>query len=331
MASVLINIDGKVQQGDPSDHDACLGKTRVDGGKAGAGKTGVVWIHIDGRNERDRVWVADQTDLAEPVRAALIARETRPRTEIVDPGALVNLRGLGETPEDDPDPLSSVRFWAEPGRVISVSYRTSASEVPVREAFMAGSITTPGDLLAEFARDMAGRLDPVVADLGDTVDFCESRLDAKRAYAVRRRLARARSQAIAFRRFVVPQVQALQSLAGEDLAWVEGDDRLHLRSAIDRFSRMAEELEAMRERAALISEELTDLRAEKMDGRALLLSIVALVFLPITFITGLLGMNVQGIPFKNEPWAFWGVVGLCVAFGLGMLGWFARAHWLRDR
>jgi zinc transporter len=49
----------------------------------------------------------------------------------------------------------------------------------------------------------------------------------------------------------------------------------------------------------------------------LVLSIVALIFLPLTFITGLLGMNVEGIPYAKEPWAFWGVVGFCTAIGSG--------------
>ena len=92
---------------------------------------------------------------------------------------------------------------------------------------------------------------------------------------------------------------------------------------------MAEELEAVRERAALLHEQLTDLRAEQIDKRALLISVVAFIFLPLTFITGLLGMNVDGIPYAHSPWAFWGVVTLCVLIGFGVLGWFVRRRWLR--
>jgi zinc transporter len=56
---------------------------------------------------------------------------------------------------------------------------------------------------------------------------------------------------------------------------------------------------------------------------------VALIFLPLTFITGLLGMNVEGIPYADKPWAFWGVVGVCVLIALAVLAYFARIHWLR--
>ncbi|NEM46591.1 MAG: zinc transporter ZntB, partial [Xanthomonas perforans] len=93
--------------------------------------------------------------------------------------------------------------------------------------------------------------------------------------------------------------------------WLQSDDRLHLAAAADRAARMAEEVDSIRERAALIHETLTDLRAEQLDQRSLQIAIVAMVFLPLTFVTGLLGMNVEGIPFAKEPWAFAGVVALC--------------------
>ena len=102
--------------------------------------------------------------------------------------------------------------------------------------------------------------------------------------------------AIAFRRFVAPDRDALSTLAAMDVDWLEEQDRLHINEAADRFARMTEELEAVRERSALLHEQLTDLRAEQVDQRALVISIVAFIFLPLTFITGLLGMNVEGIP-----------------------------------
>ena len=93
---------------------------------------------------------------------------------------------------------------------------------------------------------------------------------------------------------------------------------------------MAEQLEAVRERAALLHEQLTDLRAEIVDRRSLGIAIVAFIFLPLTFVTGLLGMNVTGIPFAEREWAFWGVVGFCGVIALAVLGWFAVRQWLDD-
>ncbi len=260
--------------------------------------------------------------------AALIATETRPRCDEIESGAIVNLRGPGDT--DDSDRLVSIRLWARKGKVNSVTRRPLAATARVREKMEAGRILDPGDLVAAFARAISKQLDPEVAGLGDRLDDHESALDDPRGlYRLRTAIARIRSDAIAYRRFVAPNRDALETLADIDFEWLAEEDRLHIREAADRFARMTEELEAVRERAALLHEQLTDLRGEQMESRSLLISIVALIFLPLTFITGLLGMNVEGIPYAKEPWAFWGVVGFCVLIGLVVLAYFARIHWLR--
>lgn len=292
---------------------------------------GLVWLQIDGREDAARNWIRDQADIPHIAREAMLAQETRPRATLIGNGALVNLRGLGTTPDDDPDALVSTRFWADRGRVISVSFRTPKALATVVDRFHAGEIVDPGDLLSRFAEATSDLLDPDVAELGDTMDDCEVVVDSASILATRRRVTEVRSQAISYRRFVAPQRQALERLAAAELDWLDEEDRMHLREAADRAARMAEELEAMRERAALIHEELTDRRAEVIDTRALLISIVALIFLPLTFITGLLGMNVDGIPYAHEPWAFWGVTGFCLIIALGVLGWFVRARWIRGK
>ena len=238
------------------------------------------------------------------------------------------MRGLGKTPQDDPDALVSLRFWAETGRVILVMLRTSLALDIVTDHFLAGTITDPGDLLSAFADAITDGLDPDVANLGDALDDCELRVEVANIHPTRREVTRVRARAIAFRRFVAPQRQALAQLASAPLDWLDDDDRLHLREAADRAARMAEELESVRERAALMHEELTDRRSELMDGRALLISIVALVFLPLTFVTGLLGMNVEGIPYASHPSAFWGIAGGCLFLALLVVGWFVRARWI---
>ncbi|WOK38190.1 zinc transporter ZntB [Sphingomonas sp. C3-2] len=295
---------------------------------AAYGTADFIWAHLDIRNAGDMAWLAGETDLPDVARAALVAQETRPRCDPMDSGALVNLRGLGATPGDDPDPLVSIRIWAERGWVTSVCLRTPQALEPLQAAMAAGKILDPGDLISTLAILITEALNPDVAALGDLLDDCEVQLDAKNVYQLRRRIARARVQAISYRRFVAPQRQALERLAGINADWMDENDRLHLREAADRCARMAEELEAVRERAGLMHEELTDLRSEQMDKRALMISIVAFIFLPLTFLTGLLGMNVDGIPFAHESWAFWGVVIICVILSALIAFWFVARHWI---
>lgn len=290
---------------------------------------GFVWLHVDRLEDADLPTLIGQEDIPDVAANALVATETRPRCDRIEEGALVNLRGLSEGPRDNGDRLVSIRLWVRKGRVNSVTRRPLAATRRVIDELEAGKITDPGDLVAAFARAISTELDPEVAELGDRLDDCESALEERQVYQMRSTIAKVRAAAIAYRRFVAPDRDALLTLATLDFDWLADDDRLHIREAADRFARMAEELEAVRERAALLHEQLTDLRTEQVDQRALYISIVAFIFLPLTFITGLLGMNVEGIPYAERAWAFWGVVAFCVLVGLIVLGWFAGRHWLR--
>ena len=148
-------------------------------------------------------------------------------------------------------------------------------------------------------------------------------------FELRRIVTKVRVAAIGYRRFLTPQRAALEKLAALPCDWLQDDDRLHLAAAADRAARMAEELESIRERAALMHEALTDLRAEQIDSRSLIISIAAMVFLPLTFITGLYGMNVKGLPYAEEPWAFDAICGVCAAIGAGVVIYFVKRHWFR--
>jgi len=290
--------------------------------------TGFIWVHIED-GKADELALLVGPDIPDVAANALIATETRPRCDRIDDGAIVNLRGPAAAGIEDADRLVSIRMWVRRGKVNSVTRHKLAATEAVVEQMKAGRLYDPGDVVATFARTISKELDPQVAALGDQLDDCESDLQPRNVYKLRSAIARIRTEAIAFRRFVAPNRDALLTLAAHDFDWLDEDDRLHIREAADRFARMAEELEAVRERAALVHEQLTDLRAEELDQRGLLLSVFAFIFLPLTFITGLLGMNVEGIPWAHRPWAFWGIVGFCLLVGIVVLGWFARRHWLR--
>jgi zinc transporter len=262
--------------------------------------------------------------------SALLASETRPRCDEIDQSALINLRGTGVPNGGENDPLVSIRVLVEARRVTSVSRNPLASLGKVDEAMRAGQLSDGGDFVSTLAQAISIELDPKVVELGEELDDCEEAIEHGDIYSLRRRIAMLRSRAIALRRFVAPDRNALATMAQLEFAWISKDDRLHLRDAADRFARMAEELEAVRERAALLHEQLTDLRTEQIDRRSLAIAVVAFIFLPLTFVTGLLGMNVAGIPFAQHPWAFWGVVAFCLVIGAAVIGWFTLRQWLDD-
>ncbi|MET3436834.1 zinc transporter ZntB [Sphingomonas sp. 1185] len=289
----------------------------------------LVWVHLETNDAVAQRWLNDSAHVGDYVVDALTATETRPRCEAVGEGAFVNLRGRSSEPLDGSDMLASVRIWAVKGRVYSVTRRPLLAVDLVRQEVEKGAIDDPGDLITAFATAITNDLDPDVAGLGDDLDDCEEQLDERRVFQLRRTVSRVRVAAIGYRRFLNPQRAALEKLAALPGDWLADDDRLHLAAAADRAARMAEELESIRERSALIHETLTDLRAEQIDNRALVISIVAMVFLPLTFITGLYGMNVKNLPYAEEPWAFDAILGACALISAGIVIYFVQKHWFR--
>ena len=287
------------------------------------------WIHLSTTNEDAQGWLRDSAHLDDYVVDALTADETRPRCEKFEHGALLNMRGRSHEELTSSDPLASVRIWGEKGRVFSVTRKSLVAVGAVEKEVDEGEIRDPGDLIAAFATAITSDLDPVVADLGDELDLCEEALDADKVFELRRTVTRVRVTAIGYRRFLAPQRSAIETLAGLPGDWLAEDDRRHLSAAADRAARMAEELESIRERSALVHEMLTDLRAEQIDSRSLIISIAAMVFLPLTFLTGLYGMNVKGLPYADEPWAFDAIMAICVVVTVGTIAYFARRHWFR--
>jgi zinc transporter len=289
----------------------------------------LIWIHLSTNDTATQQWLEHDAGLDEYLVDALTATETRPRCDAVGDGAFLNLRGRMTEDAVGDDPLASVRIWAIAGCVYSVTRKPMVAIDAVVKAIESGDLRDPGDLIAEFASAITEDLDPEVAELGDELDDCEADLDADKVFQLRRTVTHVRVQAIRYRRFLAPQRAALEKLAALPVAWLHDDDRIHLNGAADRAARMAEELESIRERSALTHEALTDLRAEQIDQRALVISVVAMVFLPLTFLTGLLGMNVRGIPDANQPWAFDAVMGVCVVIAAAITIYFMQRHWFR--
>jgi zinc transporter len=132
-----------------------------------------------------------------------------------------------------------------------------------------------------------------------------------------------RRRALILHRYLFPQRDALVEFrrnAGERLADL---DPLDFQETIDRVTRLVEDLDALRSRAAIVEDGIAIKVAERMNRNMYWLSIVATIFMPIGFITGLLGVNVGGIPGSEQPWAFAGLVAI-LGILIGVEVWIMR-------
>jgi len=299
-------------------------------GYAPAGDAAAVWVHLDRTKRRAQEWIRGGSGLPPLVAEALLAEETRPRAVEREDGLVVILRGVNLNVGAEPDELIVIRLWIEARRAITLRQFRFATIRALRESAQAGRApATPAALLVSIANGLSVRLGPVVENLQNLLDESEDRsADDNAADLDTRSLAEVRRQAIRLRRFLAPQRDALLVLASSPCVLLDQASRAELQEIAQRTARYVEDLEEVRDRAAVAQEEVRAAR-ERRNGRTMyLLTLVAGVFLPLGFVTGLLGINVGGMPGAESPGAFWVVsVGLVVLAGV-LVGAFRWLRWL---
>ena len=237
------------------------------------------------------------------------------------------MRGVNLNPGADPEDMVAVRLWAESGRVITIRRRRLLALQDLHEHILVGKgANNVGGFVADVARRLVERMASAIGELDEQLDSIEEESNDSMAEK-RVELAELRRQAIRLRRYLSPQRDALSRLAAERVDWLGELERLEIREVLDRTTRYVEDLEASRERAAVTQEEFSNRLAEELNRRMYALSIVAGIFLPLSFATGLLGINVGGIPGSDTPIGF---AAVCVILGLlavGELLIFRRLRW----
>jgi zinc transporter len=283
-----------------------------------------IWVHMNRMNSEALRWLKS-AGIDDHVYEALTAEETRPRCTLHGNGVIVNLRGINLNPGAEPEDMVSVRLWIENKRLISLGLRPLAAVRDLIESLKPPlAPVSPGDLVSRLALRLADRTEPTVSALNEQIDDIEDQVIDDITEVSRPQLADIRRTAIVLRRYMFPQRDALTSLEIENVDWLSDRDRSHIREAAERMMRLSEELDAIRDRAQVVHDQIMDSRAERINRQTLVLAVVAALFLPLGLITGLLGINVGGIPGAGNHWAFWIVCALLVAIGAGQLWLFKR-------
>jgi len=272
----------------------------------------------------------DDLDLPSVVAQALCATETRPRCTPVGDGFILILRGVNLNPGSEPEDMVSLRLWITQDTVVSTYVRQLKAVQDTIDAVSRNQTPTgPVDLVAQRALRLADRAEPVVATLNERVDAMEELMlsgQTPEHYS----LSDVRRMSIVLRRYMFPQRDALNSLEIDETPLIAPHDRAKLREATDRMTRLAEDLDALRDRAQVVSDQMAAARADRMNSQMLVLSVVAAIFLPLGLITGLLGINVGGMPGAENSNAFWIVCIFLVAAGVALWGLFKSKGWFRN-
>jgi zinc transporter len=267
-----------------------------------------VWLHFNLVDTRSRGWIANCDRIPQVARDLLLAIDPHIQLERVEDGFMGAIGDLYYEFNADPDSLGLLRVYIDHSCVISVRSRPLKAIDKLRRDLNDGeSIDSSMDLMVHLVKLLADMFDQVVTDLREVVEDMEDQTLKENFYADRRELSRVRRLLAQLRRHLNANRQAFSARLIPDLpSWCRETEESELRRNLDRLSAVAQDLELVQERARLVQEEIASKLQETVNRNLYVLSIVTTIFLPITLITGIFGMNVGGVPWTQDPLGlFW--------------------------
>jgi zinc transporter len=266
-----------------------------------------LWLHWDRGQAQAQTWLRQQSGLTPFACDVLLEENTRPRVlALPDDGLLLFLRGVNLNPDAEPEDMVSLRVFADARRVISLRLRPLRSTEVVLEQLEAGiGPKTSSEVLLGLADALTDRVDELVAVVTEKLDEEEDRVETDERYTPPQdKMLSLRRQAAGLRRFLLPQREIYGQLTRNRMPWFVEDDTDYWNELSNRLIRYLEELDLVRERVNLILEAEERRMRERMNRTMYLLGIITGFFLPMSFLTGLLGINVGGIPGSENPYGF---------------------------
>ncbi|AJQ97732.1 zinc transporter ZntB [Gynuella sunshinyii] len=284
--------------------------------------SGIIWVHLDINCQDARDWLLMHSQLNDYAIDALLTEETRPRMEPHKGSICMALRGINLNPGEDPEDMVAIRVYADAQRVITARRRRLHSIQTIMNLLgQEDAPTTTAGFINELINQLTARLEETIDSVEDQVDALEQALLDDVSHGLQQELSSLRRATVVLRRYLAPQREALSRLYLEKLDWYPEEEKLKLRDLSDRLIRNIEDLDTAREHAILAQEQIASRLSEQMNQRMYVISIFSAIFLPLGFLTGLLGVNVGGIPGANDSFAF-------LVFILILLSVFGVQWWL---
>ena len=290
---------------------------------------GILWVHFDYSSQMAKDWIRNKSGIDSVAMDALLTEETRPRTTILNDSFLIALRGVNLNPNSKPEDMVSIRLFISSNLIITTKRRNLLSIDEIMDCLKKGiGPKSSSEFLNELTYRVTSRMEGVIDELEDRTDSLEESLMDSSDSKFRSELMAIRRETIILRRYLFPQKEAMSKLYHDKVTWISDYEKIELRETNDQLMRYIEELDTIRDKVALIQEELSNKLSEQMNKRMYVLSIISVIFLPLTFLTGLLGINVDGIPGADNERAFFNFLVILIAIATFQLILFKKKKWI---
>lgn len=293
----------------------------------------VLWLHLDRRAENMADWLQREFGIPESTAGLLTGDATRPRAFRDGQTLAATLRGINFNPGAMPEDMVSMQLWSDGHRLVTLRRLPLQTPRDTLAAIDTGhGPVDAGALVTQLTEHLVHRMNAAIVDMNDEIDRLED-LDFAREdnAAILAKIAVIRRNCLALQRHMGPQHVALEAISREAPDWFEPHDRREIGETIALLRRYLDDIDVSKESAVVLMDELRSRAlaiSEKTNRR---LTLVATVFLPLSFIVGLFGINVGGMPWARidgHPAGFWIVAATCASLAAVVVMLFRRWKWI---
>jgi magnesium transporter len=168
---------------------------------------------------------------------------------------------------------------------------------------------------------------PIVYELEDELNDVDNKNKGKRLELLINQIFDIRSRLLKLRRTVFPMRDLLYRLLNSTHIEMSKDQRSHFEDIYDHLLKLAEMIEANRELTSDIRDNYLSINANRTNSTMMVLTVITTIFMPLTFIAGIYGMNFEYMPELSWKYGYFAVLGFMAIVGTSMYLWFRRKGW----
>lgn len=262
-----------------------------------------LWLHLNLSNARVQRWLNQTSQIPESLKEAILDQVSRSRMETIEEFGdglmmVMNDFRIGLTHSGDEEETGTLWAIMTPRLMLSLRAHPLMTTDTLRHLLRQKRIT-PNSIVAlyhEMIEERAAHLRRRTDKLSDEMDALEEILIKGDDLPEHETLGRLRITCSRLRRHYAPELTALRRFLRRKPAWFTEDDTDQLREQIDLLAFLVEEANNLDERAKVLQDELSAHVAEFNAKNLQILSVMTVIFLPMTLVTGVMGMNMEDLP-----------------------------------
>jgi zinc transporter len=223
---------------------------------------------------------------------------------------ILYLRAVNQNEGEDPHDMLTMRLWATAGGIISLRGRRVFSPEAIHNALEQNhGPKGSGDFLVALVEQLTVRKESVLEEMRDRLDSLEQITMAPRdrrqerldGVTMRRQLGQLRVAAVALRRYLAPQRDAINRLSHTSLPWLLDEHKVRLRELGHDLTRHVEDLDEISMTAGIIQDQVASAMSENLNDMLFKLTLLSAFFMPLSFLVGFFGSNTSGMFFGGDP------------------------------